>query len=80
LGRKDGMMEGLIKTICEKTGISEAQARQVLELVSKHLGDKLPAPVAGQVTKLLGDEGAGEAAEEGQGLLSKVGGLLGKKD
>jgi hypothetical protein len=74
------MMEALIKAICEKTGISEDQARQAVELVRKHLGDKLPAPVAGQVEKLLGGEGAGEAEGEGGGLLSKVGGLLGKKD
>jgi hypothetical protein len=72
-------MNDLIKAICEKTGISEDQARKAVELVRTHLGDKLPGPVAGQVNALLGGEG-GEAKKEAGGLLGKVEGLLGKKD
>jgi hypothetical protein len=71
-------MEELIKAICEKTGISEGQAMQAVELVRTHLADKLPAPVAGQVEKLLGGEG--EGGDGDGGLMGKVTGLLGKKD
>lgn len=72
-------MEELIKAITEKTGISADQAMKVVEIVRAHLSDKLPAPVAGQVEKLLGSEG-GDVKKEAGGLLGKVEGFLGKKD
>ena len=52
---------------------------KVVEILRAHLSDQLPAPVAGQVEKLLGGEG-GDVKKEAGGLLGKVEGFLGKKD
>jgi nucleoid DNA-binding protein len=60
-------MDELVKLVSQKTGISEAQARQAVETVIDYLKEKLPQPIAAQVEGLL---------EGGKGGL---GGLLGKK-
>jgi len=64
-------MDGLIKLVTSKAGISEAQAKKAVDTVLGFLKDKLPSPVAGQVEAVLkGDEGD---------VAGKVGGLFGKK-
>ncbi len=68
-------MDELIKLVSQKTGISQAQAKQAVELVVKFLKDKLPAPIAGQLDAVL--EG-GKLPDLG-GLSEGLGGLLGKK-
>ena len=64
-------MDELIKQICQKTGISEAQAKQVVTQVLDFLKQRLPAPIASQVEGIL----------KGGSLpnLGDLGGLLGKK-
>jgi hypothetical protein len=69
-------MDELTKLVSDKVGISEAQAKQAVELVLGYLKDKLPAPVAGQIDGLLG--GAGNAMNLGN-VSKGLGGLLGKK-
>ncbi len=44
----------LIKRITEKTGISEAQAKQVVEIILDYLLDTLPGPIASQIDGVLG--------------------------
>jgi uncharacterized protein (DUF2267 family) len=65
-------MDELVKLVSGKVGISEAQARQAVEVVLGYLKDKLPAPVAGQVEAALkgGMGGLGDVAG-GLGLLGK---------
>jgi uncharacterized protein (DUF2267 family) len=68
-------MDELVKLVTEKTGISEAQAKQAVETVMGFLKDKLPGPVAGQVESALT---GGDLPDVG-GLGKTLGGLFGKK-
>lgn len=68
-------MDELIKLVSQKAGISQAQAKQAVELVVKFLKDKLPAPIAGQLDAALEGGGLPDLGDLSQGL----GGLLGKK-
>jgi uncharacterized protein (DUF2267 family) len=67
------MMDELIKTVSEKTGLPEAQAKQAAEAVLEFLKEKLPAPLAGQLDNLLENPGL---ANQAAGLLDN---LFGKK-
>jgi uncharacterized protein (DUF2267 family) len=57
-------MEELVKMVADKVGISEAQAKQAVEMVMGFLKDKLPEPIAGQLDAALeGDvSGLGDLA------------------
>lgn len=66
-------MDELVKLVAKKTGITEAQAKQAVELVLNFVKSKLPAPIAAQIDGLLG--GGGSLGDVAQGL----GGLFGKK-
>ena len=68
-------MDELIKQVVKKVGISEAQAKQAVEMVVGFLKDKLPAPVASQIEGVLS---GGEMPDVG-GIGKKLGGLFGKK-
>lgn len=67
-------MDELIKTIAKKVGITEAQARQAVDMVLSALKEKLPAPVASQIEAAL----SGDVGDLGD-VLGGVGGLFGKK-
>jgi hypothetical protein len=47
------VMDELVKLVVKKTGISDAQARQAVEVVLDYVKKKLPAPIAGQVDSFL---------------------------
>jgi hypothetical protein len=67
-------MDELVKLVSKKVGISEAQARQAVEIVVEFLKKELPQPIAAQV------EAAAKGDVSGLGdLASDLGGLLGKK-
>jgi hypothetical protein len=57
-------MDELVKMVSDKVGISEAQAKQAVEMVMGFLKDKLPEPIAGQLDAALeGDvSGLGDVA------------------
>lgn len=64
-------MDELIKMVTSKVGISEAQAKQAVDVVLKFLKDKLPGPLGGQLDAVLkGDLG---------GVTDILGGLFGKE-
>jgi uncharacterized protein (DUF2267 family) len=67
-------MDELIKQISAKTGISEAQAKQAVEMTLSFVKDKLPEPYGSQLDSVLkGDLG-------GLGnIASGLGGMFGKK-
>jgi uncharacterized protein (DUF2267 family) len=46
-------MDELIKQVANKVGISEAQAKQAVEMVMDFLKDRLPEPIAGQLDAAL---------------------------
>jgi nucleoid DNA-binding protein len=66
-------MNELVNIIVKKTKISPAMAQIIVNLVLDYLKKKLPAPIAAQVTGILG---ASEAVSTAQNVL---GGLLPKK-
>jgi uncharacterized protein (DUF2267 family) len=67
-------MDELIKLVSSKTGISEAQAKQAVEMVVSFLKDKLPDPIANQLDAVL----KGDTSGLGD-LAGGLGGLFGKK-
>jgi hypothetical protein len=48
-------MQEIISQLTKKIGISEAQAKQAIEIVTKFIGDKIPM-VKGQLQGLLGGD------------------------
>jgi len=65
-------MDDLIKTVSEKTGLSEDMAKQVVSVVLDYVKDKLPDSIAGQVDSFL----EGNGPDLGS-LAGGLGGLLG---
>ena len=67
-------MDELIKLVAAKTGLSEEMATTAVQTVLDFLKQRLPAPIAGRLEDLLGDE-------DGQldlgDLAAGFGGLLG---
>ncbi|MBS1797999.1 MAG: DUF2267 domain-containing protein [Acidobacteria bacterium] len=66
------MMDQLVNTVAEKTGLSPEQAKAAAEAVIGFLKDKLPAPIAGALDGAIGGEGSG-----GGGVLDSLGGMFG---
>jgi len=69
------MMDQLVNTVVEKTGLSQEQARSAADAVIGFLKDKLPAPIGGAIDSAVG--GGGDAGQEGGGLADKASGMLG---
>ena len=63
-------MDELVALVVEKTGISEEQAQQAVEVVLDFVKDKLPKSLAGRLDDLI----EGGKADD---LLKGVGGLFG---
>jgi nucleoid DNA-binding protein len=72
-------VEQLIAQITQRTGISEQQAREAIETVATYLKAKLPTPLAVQVDGLLSGQSGQSIAEQGQDMLTNLGGMFGKK-
>jgi hypothetical protein len=67
-------MDELIQLIVAKTGISEDQAREIIQVVMSHLEAKLPAAASQIVNSVLSGQNAGmigEAESILSGLLHK---------
>ncbi len=62
-------MDELVKLVSQKTGISEAQARQAVTVVINFLKERLPAPLAGQIDNVINNPG----------VAGTLGGLFGGK-
>ena len=72
-------MDEIIKLVTEKVGIPADKAQQAVETVLGFVKDKLPAPIADQVTGLL-EGGAGGVGDALGGITDKLGGMFGKGD
>jgi hypothetical protein len=57
-------MQEIIAQLTKKAGISEAQARQALEIITNFIGDKIPM-VKGQLQGLLGEKTGDKAPQVG---------------
>ena len=66
-------MDELIKLVSKKVGISEAQAKEAVDVVVGYLKDNLPEPLAGQVDAALKGDLSGLSD-----LAGGLGSLFGK--
>jgi len=77
-------MEELLNTVVAKTGLPLDKAQGAIDAVMDFLKDKLPAPLAGQIEKLMagGGDAAGGVTDKLDdvtgGLTDKLGGMFGK--
>jgi hypothetical protein len=67
-------MKELISKLVDQAGIEENMAEKVIEVVKGFLEDKLPSPIAGQVSKVL----SGMDDDKKDSMLGKAKGLFGK--
>ena len=65
-------MDELVRMVADRVGISEAQAKQAIEMTMSFLKDKLPEPIAGQLDAVL------DGDVSGLGDLGDLAGGLGK--
>jgi len=68
-------MQELIKTITEKAGISESQAKTAVDSVLSFIKDKMPSGIGGQVESFLTGN-AGKVGDVIDTLKDKAGGLF----
>ena len=68
-------MENIIKLVCEKTGISESQAKSAVETVVSFLKDKMPGGIGAKVESFI-NGGAGSLGDLAGGLKDKIGGAF----
>ncbi len=67
------MFDEIVKTVQEKTGVSEEVARKAVDATIAVLEDKLPDVVKPHVRSVLGMDGEkGEGSEEGGDLMDSV--------
>ena len=69
-------MNELVNLIVKKTGVSQAIAQTIVNLVVDYLKKKLPAPIASQIDGLLANDANVQQAEN---IVGDIGGLFGKK-
>jgi nucleoid DNA-binding protein len=67
-------MDELVKMVTQKTGISQDQARQAIDVVMNYLKGKLPANMSSMLDSVM----KGQAPNMGD-VQSGLGGMFGKK-
>jgi hypothetical protein len=76
-------MDDLIQQITAKTGISDDQARQAIDMAMGFVKDKLPEPIASQLDGFIGGSGGSDGGAGGMmgmvqdQLSGMMGGLMG---
>ncbi|MCU0549573.1 MAG: hypothetical protein MUC48_09525 [Leptolyngbya sp. Prado105] len=68
-------MDELIQQITSRTGISEDQARQAVEMAMSFAKSKLPEPIASQLDGFMG--GGGGAPTDLMGQMGNLGNMFG---
>lgn len=71
-------MEQIIKAVMQQTGLSEAIAKQAVEIVLTQLKNQLPKPIADQLTAVLSGAAGGSGDVMGS-VMKGLGGILGGK-
>lgn len=70
------MENELVSQITSRTGLSEDQARQVVQVIADYLKQKLPPPLASQVDTLLTNPQSANMTQEAGNI---IGGLFNKQ-
>ncbi len=71
------MMDELVQQISERTGIPHDKAQMAARTAIEFLDGRLPAPIGGNLDRLIGEGGAGGGGGGGLPDLGKLGGGLG---
>jgi uncharacterized protein (DUF2267 family) len=67
-------MDELVKSVADRVGISEDQAKKAVDVVVGFLKQRLPGSVSGQLDSLIaGGSTGGSAADAAKGMGSKLG-------
>jgi uncharacterized protein (DUF2267 family) len=69
-------MDELVQQVASRTGISQDQAREAVQMAVDFLKARLPAPIAAQVDAALSSNLAGDVAQQ---ALNSLGGLFDKQ-
>lgn len=69
-------MDQLVQMIVQRTGISESQAREAVNMVLSYAKERLPEPMASQLDGVLAGNVSGDVAKQ---AMDGLGGLFGKK-
>jgi hypothetical protein len=78
--RKDGIpLDQLVKEISTRTGITQDQARQAVQMAVDFVKQKLPPALASQVDGFLGGTNSGDMTQQAQQALGGLGDMFGKK-
>jgi hypothetical protein len=72
-------MDELINQIASRTGISQDQARQAVEMAVSFIRTKLPEPLASQIDGFLAGGDPADLLSQMQEQLGNLGGFLGQK-
>jgi hypothetical protein len=71
-------MDELIQQITAKTGISDDQARQAIDMAMGFVKDKLPEPIASQLDGFISGGGSAGAGGGMMGMVQdQLGGMMG---
>jgi uncharacterized protein (DUF2267 family) len=69
-------MDELVKLVTDKVGISPDQAQKAVTVVMGFLKERLPAPLAGELDKVLAGGTSGSAGAVAGAAESALGGLF----
>jgi hypothetical protein len=69
-------MDQLVNLVAERAGIPPESAKTAVETVLGFLKDKLPEPIASQVTSVIG---GGSLPSDPSSLMGNLGNMFGKK-
>jgi hypothetical protein len=72
-------MDELINQITSRTGISQEQARQAVDIAVSFIKTKLPEPLASQVDNFLTGGDPADMLDQVQEQLGNLGNLFGQK-
>jgi ribosomal protein L7/L12 len=72
-------MEQIIKAVMQQTGLSDAIAKQAVEIVLNQIKAQLPKPIADQIDGLLSGAAGGSADVVGS-VMKGLGGMFGGGD
>lgn len=65
-------MDQLVQQITQRTGISEKQAQQAVQIVGNFLKQKLPGPMASQVDTYLSGQSTGGMGQGSGGFTGQA--------
>lgn len=73
-------MDDIVRTVADRTGLTDDQAQQAVDTVVGVLKDRLPEPARSMVAQMAGGEEAvsGEEAVPGQEAPGEAPGMLGQ--